>query len=263
MRVTETPGRVIATLSAIHWVYLLLHLVLLVVGILMVMLGGTLLVAVGTSVIAAALAGWVLFLHAWLSQEEFRRLNILREFGLTEAFDHRSVRIKQEYDVRLRSAEEGIDIMGFGLRNLREDYRKEFEAWAGRAKVRVLLIDPEFFSTRQPLANQRDKEEGETVGTIVKDVRAFVRDCSGLLRASEGRFQVRLYRCLPSVNIFRIDGNLFWGPYLVGGASKNLPTFLVGKRGILYERLSAHFNTIWADDDLSRPVPSEWLAKDA
>jgi hypothetical protein len=149
--------------------------------------------------------------------------------------------------------------MGFGLKKLREDFKAQFPAWAARASVRILLLDPEFPTQQDSVADQRDKEEGDTVGSIRTDVREFVKAAASLIRDKNTRFDVRLYHCLPSLNMFRIDRELFWGPYLVRETSRNLPTFIIADGGWLFPVLMHHFDSIWADPDLSRDVPDEWL----
>lgn len=273
MSLTQWPRRLSRKIKANHWVYLVLHLVLFLVGLLLVVYSNTLMksdpltsaiaLSVGGSIMATAFVGWVLFLHVWLSQDEFRRMEILRKFGFIEAFEHRSMTIRHEYETRLKNANEGIDIMGFGLRALQEDYHKDFVKWANRATVRILLLDPEFPNSEFSVANQRDKEEGNDQGDIRRDVQAFLRSCSDLMRNKQPRFEIRLYRCLPSINMFRIDDDLFWGPYLIGDVSRNFPTFLVSRQGILYRRLQGHFDRIWSDETFSRAVPVQWLESNA
>jgi hypothetical protein len=252
-------------IKATHWIYLLLHVVLFLLGLVLIIIGNadTYIVAIGTSLISVAVAGWVLFLYIWLSQDEFKKLNMLRRFGILDTFENRSISIKHEYDSRLSHVKESIDIMGFGLCALKEDYHNDFTIWASRAKVRILLLDPEFPSPKYCFANQRDKEENKMPGTVCKDVHDFVKSCSGMLNSNNLNFEIRLYRCLPSINIFRIDGNLFWGPYLIGDVSRNFPTFIVEQPGILYNHFLDHFNKIWSDDNYSRAVPAEWITTDA
>ena len=234
-------------------IYLLSHLVLVLVGVLMASRGGAFAISAGASLIATGITGWVLFAHLRLNESQRSLMNLLTLFGFVKAFDARAVRIKSEYDTRLDKARERIDILGFGLRSLREDYRDKFEEWKKRANVRVLLIDPEFPTSRNSLAMLRDREEKTSEGTIKTDVAAFLAEKRNLDKiASKYTFDVRLYRCLPSVNIFRIDDELFWGPYLVGEPSRNAPTFLVRRGGVLYERFLNHFEQIWKDAELSR-----------
>jgi len=59
------------------------------------------------------------------------------------------------------------------------------------------------------------------------------------------------------VNIFRVDNKMFWGPYLIKQPSRNSPTFLL-RQAILFDRLLEHFERIWKDDSLSRPIPNNW-----
>ena len=220
---------------------------------------GLVLLAVGASLIAAGIAGCALYLHVKWSQKEGGRLEVIHRAGIDCVFENRSVAMRSEYDSRLERASESIDILGFGLQHLREDHQDHFSDWARRAKVRILAIDPGSPSESSPYANQRDLEEGTDEGQIAKDVRSLVTSSLDLLGDSSGRFQIRLYTCLPSVNIFRIDDEVFWGPYFVGGVSRNMPTFLLDRRGFLAEAIMTHFDRIWSQSRLSRSVPRDWL----
>jgi hypothetical protein len=141
---------------------------------------------------------------------------------------------------------------------LREDYLSEFLTWKQKADVRVLLIDPEYPNGEVPYAHQRDVEEADASGTIKQQVRLFVSDTKGITTASGSHtFEIRLYKCLPSINIFRVDNEMFWGPYLVKQPSCNSPTFLI-RKAVLFDRLVEHFEHIWKDDSLSRAIPDDW-----
>lgn len=210
----------------------------------------------GTSLIAGALAGYVVWIHVVISERTAKRLEALADFGLTQVFEARSTRIKPEYDARLSNVHDRIDILGFGLQALREDYADQFNAWAARAHVRILLIDPEFPTTNHTYASQRDREENTGQASISQHAREFIRIAAPAIRAHPERFQIRLYTCLPTLNVFRIDDEVLWGIYVVGRASRNTPTFVV-QRGKLFDVISAHFDTIWSE--FSRPIPADWL----
>ena len=182
---------------------------------------------------------------------------LLSAIGLEDAFDSRGPRIKEKYDRELARMSDRLDLMGFGQSALRQDYQDDFLQWAQRAKVRVMLLDPEHPSPEADHASQRDREEGNPIGSIGADVRDFVHATRDLLRTTD-RFQVRLYRCLPTINIFRIDQVMFWGPYLVGTQSRNLPTFRLNSGGSLFARFIRHFEEVWSTDEYSRPVPPTW-----
>jgi hypothetical protein len=236
-------------LTPTAWVYLLAHVVLIVLGYLLVL--SRTLEGVGASLIAAGITGIVVFVYIRFSQDAADRLRIMTDFGIVTAFEARAARIKPEYDSRIQSAKE-IDVMGFGLNALREDYRDQFQDWAQRCTVRVLLIDPGYPQTGASYAQQREQEEGDRAGSIAASVDAFLRETAHLREAPNSRFQVRLYQCIPALNIFRVDNEMFWGPYLLGGPSRNNPTFIVKRGGILFDKLSGHFNIVWAEK--SRPA---------
>ena len=249
-----------------HGLYLASHLILVLVGLVLVLLGGGQLtmqhlwVPVGASLVAMGIAGAVLFLRVWMDQEQVERIRDMQEFGVKRIFAVRSVKIEQEYDTRVTRASAHIDIMGFGLKALREDYGRKFSEWAERATVRILVLDPEFPSTEQTIANLRDAEEGNSKGDIARDVKQLVEHCRSLMADTTLDFEVRLYRCLPSVNLFRIDDDIFWGPYLVGDVSRNMPTFLIESHGRLGRKLVGHFESIWNDSKLSREAPRSWTS---
>jgi hypothetical protein len=238
-----------------NWVYLLLHVVLFMAGVLLVQTDGVLWSGVGSSLIAAAVAGWVLFVWVMVSQTQAERIEMVVELGLVAAFPGRSSKIKHVYDSELAGAKQSIDVMGFGLRQLREDYGSEFGTWTSKAVVRILLLAPDAPTQRASYANQRDLEEGNSTGSIVADVSAFLSQTEPLRKASPERFQVRLYKAIPSVNVFRVDDVLFWGPYLVKRQSRNTPTFVVKRGGSLFDAFQSQFDQIWTDDSLSHDPP--------
>jgi hypothetical protein len=210
--------------------------------------------------IAAGIAGWVVFVYVWVSEDLSARLEVLSKFGVENVFDARSVVIKQEYVKRLEAARDRIDILGFGLSAFRQDFADDLAKWRQRVSVRILLIDPEFPSTGLSYAAQRDREENNPPGSIAAEVRKFVEDVGQLIGEAGGRsFEIRLYQCLPTLNVLRIDDELFFGPYLVSEQSRNSPTFLVKRGGLLFDRFKMQFERIWGSEHLSRPVPDEWL----
>ena len=226
---------------------MLVHVLLIAGGYMMVLTPSRTIEAVGASLIAAGVTGIVVFVYLRFSQDAADRLRVISDFGIVTAFEARAARIKTEYDRRIMTARE-IDVMGFGLNALREDYREQFADWAQRCRVRILLVDPNYPEPARSYARQREEEEGDRAGSIEGSVNAFLTETASLRGGGTGdRFQVRLYRSIPALNICRVDDELFWGPYLVGGPSRNNPTIIVKKGGILFEKLMNHFNMVWKE----------------
>ena len=236
-------------------IYLGAHLVLFLVGTLLRGSDDVFYSNLGVSLIAAAITGWVIYVYLRFAESTRRRLETLTDLGILRGFQRRGAAIKEEYDFLLADAKKEIDIMGFGLRALREDYIDDFHKWKSRAAVRILLLDPHSPNPDCSYAQQRDVEEGNPAGTIGKDVEKFLEEVQSIL---DDRFSVRLYQCLPSINIFRVDGRLFWGPYFISTQSRNTPTFLVRKPGLLFDPISSQFDEIWENHSLDA---NAWLAK--
>ncbi|MBV8519303.1 MAG: hypothetical protein JO197_18055 [Acidobacteria bacterium] len=236
--------------------YMALQLILVLVGALIATMGPVG-VAVGTSMIATGVGGMVVFGWVVFDEAEADRRRVLDAFGFVTAFPHRSIQIKDEYQRRLRAASQSIDVMGFGLNALREDFLDQFSEWATRARVRILLVDPDAPRSNSRYVDIRDMEESNTSGRTRAEVLRFITDTQPLWSRSDSNFELRLATTLPSVNMFRIDDEAFWGPYLVsssrfGRASRNLPTMIVKRPGYMFDRLVDHFDEIFTSEKLSR-----------
>lgn len=235
-------------------VYLIIQMFIVIVGVVVLVLGnGKVGLAIGTSLIAAGAGGVSLFGYVLLSERWTNKVESLLDAGLRGVWMARSVGIRHEYDRRLEAARESIDLLGFGQRSFREDHIDDFSAWMGRGVViRLLLLDPTFPSAEHSYASQRDREEGS--GTIGADVEAFLREVKMRGLHQNGQLTIRLYRCLPAINVFRIDDDLFWGPYLARRPSRNSPTLLTARGGQLFREFLTHFDDIWSRPDLSTSV---------
>ena len=228
------------------------HVVLVVVGLAFSWLGPESWVrAIGASVAAAGFAGGILYVYVGKMERLESGIKMLEDFGIKQVFEGRSVRMKDQYDSRCRDMKQHLDILGFGLSSFVEDHAGDIETWKRKADIRILVLDPDFPNTEVPYSEQRDVEEQNDVGDIRRDVEKLKRALAPHIGTQNGKtFGVRLYRCLPSVNIFRVDDELFWGPYFMAQQSRNTPTILV-THGKLFDRIIEHFNDIWNSETLS------------
>jgi hypothetical protein len=234
------------------------HIIMFAVGIFLTVIAGQsahkdILLGVGGSLIAAGIAGEILFLYVAASQQTRDKLDLISTAGLQRIFSTRSVSIRDEYHSRLRNAKE-VDILGFGLSSFREDYGNKFAELSLKTSFRILLLDPDFPSPTDSIATIRDREEGNNNGDIRRDVEAFenaVRRAGPLVKSN---FVVRRLTALPSINIFRVDDEIFWGPYLIADQSRNMPTLLVQRGGFLYDQIKSHFEHLWTDNQFSKPI---------
>ena len=182
------------------------------------------------------------------------------EWGIIDIFSGRSVTIEDEYDKRLKVMKKELDILGFGLSHFRKDYNKSFIEIAGKAKVRILLLNPDFPEyEKYSISDIRDEEEGQTKGTIRSQVEEFISDYKKMKKELKNdKFEVRLYNSLPTVNIFKIDNEMFVGPYLMDRDSRRTITILIDSKGDMFEQHLEHFDEIW--DNYSDKIDiEEWV----
>jgi hypothetical protein len=249
LRKVTTPLGALWILS--HTVMVLSGVVFLASASLHHMLGQGVTEAIGGALIATGIVGVTLFLYVLTTETLKSRMEAFTKAGLLKIFSGRSVLIREEYHARLSQARY-IDLVGFGLSAFREDYINDFVGWSHRADVRILLMDPDFPTPEHSMADQRDREENNSVGQIRSDVQAFESAVSNLTGLNRRRFKVHRVRAIPAINIFRIDDDVFWGPYLMNQQSRNTPTLLATRGGFLFDMLQKHFDALWAQ---SSPSP--------
>ncbi|WP_340107561.1 hypothetical protein [Pikeienuella sp. HZG-20] len=246
-------------LNATTITWALLHVILVLIGILVInidyttnALGSEISTGLGVSIMAAGVVGIFLFLYVALLDTTRSRLQALSDAGLDGIFRHRSVRIKGEYDARLAQAKR-IDVVGYGLGSMLEDFSNEFARWSRQAKVRIVAINPDAPTKESSYADMRDKEEGREAGKTRSDVQRLIKSIKENEDINKDHFELRLMNSIPSVNIMIIDEEIFWGPYLLAEQSRNTFTMTVRKGGFMFKALDNHFSQIW--DNHSAPPP--------
>lgn len=170
-----------------------------------------------------------------------------------ELFHGRSVTIRREYDERLARMEHHLDILAWGLSSFLEDYGDDLAGWASRGnrRIRFLLVNPDS-QEGKVLCELQDKLERRRLGSTASDIETFL----ATVHPVEVSLEVRVSDYHPGINIFRIDGDMFFGPYLAGMVSRNAPTGIVSDGHWLYETLLSHFEWMWEKASVSLRSPS-------
>jgi hypothetical protein len=216
--------------------------------------GNAITAGLGISILAAGVTGLSLMGYIILTDTIRNRITVLQDFGIQDYFDSNTTPIKGEYATRFNSRSRNIDIIGLGLSHLRRDFGENLRGWANVGRVRILLIDPTYPNDQCSLADQRDREERDPLGSIRADVNEWISQTLQLRSDLPTNFQIHLYRCLPTITMARIDDEAFWSPYLMHRGSGSTPTMLVRRGGLLYDVLVDHFDQIWNDSTLSKPI---------
>lgn len=236
------------TPSSVRWIGL--HIILILVGLLTIHLpvlqdwiGVEASAAIGISLISTGIAGSILFLYVSSTEGMKERIEAIQSSGVDEIFEYRSVSIKEQYDRRLKSAKK-IDVVGWGLGSFRQDYSHNFAAWSQRCKVRLIVIDPDAPGA-ESYADLRDTEEGNAVGQTREAVTLLLGEIANNSGIDRDNFSIRLMTSIPSINIMKIDDEIFWGPYLLETQSRNTFTITCKPSGFMYRTITDHFEKIW------------------
>ena len=156
-------------------------------------------------------------------------------------FTGRSVTIRNEYDDRLSRMKDRLDILAWGLASFREDYGNRLVDWATNGtRIRLLLVNPNSIRG-STLCELQDELEGRNRGSTANDIATFLTE----LESSHGGIEVRVSDFHPGTNVFRIDGDMFFGPYIAGTVSRNAPTGVVSDDHWLFDVLLSHFECLW------------------
>ena len=156
-------------------------------------------------------------------------------------FPTRAVTIKPEYDDRLSLMRNHLDVLAWSLVSFREDHRRNLAKWVNKGiQVRLLLVNPDT-PAGEMLCELQDTVEGRPTGSTAGEISTFLSE----VRPIVGGLEVRVSDLHPGTNIFRVDGEIFFGPYLADDVSRNAPTGIVSEDHWLYYRLLAHFEWMW------------------
>ena len=197
--------------------------------------------AVGQSLIGAGVVGLVFLFYTWLDLTDRAAADMISNAGLTGAFADREDDESRKYGNLVKHARHNVDILGYGLASFRQAQIVGGAPWPSNARVRILLIDPEFPDEEAPYADQRDIEEAKVFQQTRIDVE-FLQTCWPHQKAAvaaavdaeaQSRFEMKLFRCLPSVTVFRVDHVLYWGPYLMGRSNQKCPLVRVEAGGFV------------------------------
>lgn len=183
-------------------------------------------------------------------------------------FGGRGDKFLEMYDQSIESASSKLDIFALSLNRLRRNHGRRLLELARTLRIRIALLDPQFPVPNEmaSLAAIREKEERGSQGDIRRSVAAWYYDVwrpyceqhAVLPSDPEGPgLFMKLYRVLPTVNLFRADNRLFVGPYLVSVEDHKTPSMVfdaiphatrhVGTR--LFETYQKHFDEIWNSED--------------
>lgn len=209
--------------------------------ILLLCFNSSVITAVATSVMASGV--YTIFYDLFFVEKKSSDVDIWK---MTKIYDTRSDKNKDS-DPKLSGLKDRLDGVAFGLKTFREREGKQIEDCLRRGVIiRLVTMNPECSNVAQ-----REKEENESNGQIKKTIQDLVAWADELnSKGYEGKITVKGYSCMTLDFYWRMDNELYFGPYWLAESSKNTVTYKFEKGGKGFERYTGYFDRIWSNPEL-------------
>lgn len=198
-------------------------------------------ISIGCSLLAS---GIVILAQAVLI--EGRRIDPLDEWGLEKIYETRAEKNK-ESDPELEKAKEQVDAIAFGLKSFRTKHtNKVRKILRNGVNIRILTMNPDKDNI---FLKQREIEEEETEGQIRNSIEQLVDWANKLNSEShKGKIEVKGYKCMTLDFYWRVDNDIYIGPYWYHVGSQQTITykFHKGRRG--FDIYKEYFENLWNDE---------------
>ena len=222
-------------------------LVINIVGILMI-LGDIFLIkttqniwiSIGCSLLAS---GIVILAQVFLI--EGKKEYPLEMWGMEKIYKTRAEK-NIDSDPKLDKVKNQVDAVAFGLKSFRTtQYKKVEKALRRGVNFRILTMNP---SEDNVFLTQREIEEKEPVGQIKKSIEDLVNWANILnSRGYDGKIEIKGYKCMTLDFYWRMDDELYVGPYWYGRGSQQTITYKFGKNKMGFELYTEYFENLWLD----------------
>lgn len=195
-------------------------------------------VNIGCSLIAS---GLVLLFTAILI-DYTKEYSVWSEWRLERIFKTRAEK-NTESDPKLeRHNVKQLDGIAFGLKSFRTNRERDVLTCMQRGmNVRLLVMDPTSNFTRQ-----REREEDAGDGSIAQSIIALIEWAEKLNKQSDkGKIKLRFYDCMTLDFYWRMDDEIYVGPYLLDFDSQQTITYKYIKGGKGFDLYSNYFESLW------------------
>lgn len=200
---------------------------------------------IGCSLVASAVVALV---TAFLVDR--RKENPLEEWKITKIYSTRAEK-NADSDPELDKARYQVDAVAFGLSNFRSKYGNKVESCLKRGvNFRILTMNPE-----SEFVAHRESEENTAPNQIKKSIEDLVAWADKLnTKNYKGKIIVKGYNCMTLDFYWRVDGEVFIGPYWYGQPSNQTITYAFTDGGKGFQQYSNYFDGLWDNNALSTPL---------
>lgn len=195
-------------------------------------------------------AGWVRVsdLEPELLDNEYKqKLEVTKNWGLQKIFRTRAEK-NSESDPKLEKHNVSqLDGIAFGLSNFRSNREKDvLENLRNGMKMRLLVMDP-----NSNFVMQREIEENDNPGHISASIKKLVQWVNDLnAKSKNGKIEIKYYNSMTLDFYWRMDDELYVGPYLFNVVSQQTLTYKFIKCGRGFNMYTDYFESLWNNEKL-------------
>lgn len=236
MKKTINPYSIIVSLALV-----IIGILTVLVDIYIVKTASNVFISIGCSLIAS---GLVLFFSAVLIDyhEDFL---VWTEWKLEKIYKTRAEK-NLDSDPKLEGHNiKQLDGIAFGLKSFRSNRETDVLTCMQRGmNVRLLVMNP-----NGQFVSQREREENAKEGSITKSINDLVEWADKLNKQSQnGKITIKYYNAMTFDFYWRIDDELYIGPYFLGIESQQTITYKFLKGGKGFDLYSAYFEKLWNNE---------------
>lgn len=224
---------------------IIVSLGLIIIGILLILMDlfwtksqSNVFVNIGCSLIAS---GLVLFFTALLIDYR-KEYMVWSEWKLAQIFRTRADK-NRDSDPKLEKHNlKQLDGIAFGLKSFRSNRRNDvLRCMQNGMDVRLLVMDP-----TSEFVKQREFEESAAPESISKSIWDLIEWAEDLNSQSNyGKIQIRFYDTMTLDFYWRLDDEIYIGPYMLDVESQQTITYKYVKGGKGFRLYSEYFESLW------------------
>lgn len=202
-------------------------------------------VSIGCSVLAS---GLVILLTAILIERQ--RYDPLADWKIQKIYSTRAAR-NEEADPNIQKTKYRIDGIIFGLSSFRTRYGNKIEqCLQNGVNIRLLTMDP-----NGDYITIREQEEVNVPGSIKTTIEELVKWANRLNEKNyTGKIVIKGYICMTLDYYWRVDDEVYIGPYLYGYKSSDTITYKFESGGKGFQYYSEYFESLWNNQNLTIPL---------
>lgn len=197
----------------------------------------TVMLSISTSIVASTI---VSFIMAGYLFDQKEKSELMEKWGIKSLNSSRGI-INAEVDELFEGKVRTLDIIAYGLKSFREarSDRIKYLLKTGM-RVRIITVNPE-----SKLLRYKDIDENKIEGSTAASIRDLIDWSEAIKKETGCNLEIRVINTLPTEVYFKVDDDIFVGPYQIGRESQQTITMRYGGNADGADYYKEYFERIW------------------